>query len=85
MLDHLEPKVHPRHETWIDPVPGQILLLLRLLGPSNMSELLVFGPVKILRMCIRLGVIGAVATTTIVICIASVVIALPWHRNRVMR
>ena len=83
MLDHLEPKAHPHHETWIDPVPGQILLLLRVLGPSNMSELL--GLVEILRTCIRLGVIGAVSTTTIISRIASVVVALPWCRNRVMR
>ena len=84
MLDHLEPKVHPCHETWIDPVPGQILRLLRLLGPSNKSELLVFGPVEMLRTCIRLVVIGAVATATIIIRIASVVIAhiLVWEQEQ---
>ena len=81
MLDHLEPKAHPCHETGIDPVTGQILWLLRLLGPSNKSELLVFGPVKMLRACIRLVVIGAVATATIVIRIALVVIASSWCWN----
>ena len=81
MLDHLELKVHPHHETWIDPVPGQILQLLRLLGPSNKSELLVFGPVEMLRACIRLVVVGAVAMATIVIRIASVVVASSWCWN----
>ena len=40
-----------------------------------MSELLVFGPVEMLRMCIRLVMVGAISTMTIVIRVASVVVA----------
>ena len=73
IVDHIEPKVHPRLLMRIDPVPGQIFRLLYSLGPSSMTELIVLGPTKMLRLSIVASIIGVVviATTTVVICIAS--------------
>ena len=73
VVDHIEPKVHPHLLMRIDPVPGQIFRLLYSLGPSSMTELIVLGPTKMLRLSIIASIIGVVviAMTTVVIRIAS--------------
>ena len=72
VVDHIEPKVHP-HLLRIDPVPGQIFRLLYSLGPLSMTELIVLGPTKMLRLSIIASIIGVVVitATTVVIHIAS--------------
>ena len=69
VVDHIELKVHPHLLMWIDPVPGQIFRLLYSLGPSSMTELIVLGPTKMLRLSVVASIIGVVVATmtTIVI------------------
>ena len=73
VVDHVEPKVHPRLLMGIDPVPGQIFRLLYSLGPSSMTELIVLGPTKMQWLSIITSIFGivVVSTTTIVTHIAS--------------
>ena len=66
-LDHVEPKVHPQMITGIDPVPGYVFWLLCSLGLLSMSELVMLGPTKMLRMVVLVFIIGVVNTMTMVV------------------